>query len=90
MDYRTITSGRQGVTYFRSYGRELALNPSISLKKSCGGYLGTTLSPVYSAVYSTVDSTIDSTVDTVQYTVPGTVDSFHGRGSADSKKFLSS
>ena len=32
-----MTSGWQGAPYFRSYGRELASKPAISLKKSWGG-----------------------------------------------------
>ena len=42
MDCQTTTSGRQGASYFRRYGRELVSKPAISLEKSWGGYCRTT------------------------------------------------
>ena len=34
---RNMTSGWQGPTHFRRYGREMVSKPAISLKKSWGG-----------------------------------------------------
>ena len=42
-----MTSGCRGTPYFRRYDRELILKPTISLKKSWGGYLRTTLAVLF-------------------------------------------
>ena len=36
--YRSMTSGRQGASYFRRYGRDLVSKPAISFKSSWGSH----------------------------------------------------
>ena len=50
-DYHTTTSEWQGAPYFRRYGRELALKPSITVQEKLGGYRRLTRECFFSLVF---------------------------------------
>ena len=59
---RTMTSGYQGTKCFRRYDRDLGSKPTISLKRSWGGYLRTTLLRLSICVNGSIQSSALITV----------------------------